>query len=252
MNATTSTAAPTSLFDLEHHGYGRFTAVVNGRNGVRRYSLHRMTPHDALDRPATGALQPKQARSQATRRRLLDAAVDELIEGGYATLNTASVAARAGVSRGAQQHHFPHKATLVAEAVGHLATRQLAEIHETSARGRHGRARAERILDRLYALYSGPLFTAMLELTLAARSDAELAALVEPIDREVGRDIHAHAAELFGADTAALPDFDLRLRHALSTIRGLALLQLLGRPKTTDRQWSFTRAELVRLLTPGA
>jgi hypothetical protein len=88
----------------------------------------------------------------------------------------------------------------------------------------------------------------MLELTLAARTDPELAALVEPIDREMSRELHDHAASLFGEKAASLPDFDLRLRHALSTIRGLALLQLLGRPRTTDRQWAFTRADLVRLL----
>lgn len=205
-------------------------------------------PPPTTARNAGGALEPKQARSQATRKRLLDAAVDELVDGGYAKLTTQSVAARAGVSRGAQQHHFPHKATLVSEAVQHLATRQLEEVHATSARLGAGRARTERVLDLLLALYAGPLFTSMLELTLAARSDPELAALVAPIDRQVSRDIHAHAAELFGADAAALPDFDLRLRQALSTIRGLALLQLLGRPRTTDRQWAFTRADLVRLL----
>jgi AcrR family transcriptional regulator len=202
-------------------------------------------------RGANGALEPKQARSQATRRRLLDAAVDELVDGGYANLTAASVAARAGVSRGAQQHHFPQKATLVAEAVAHLAARQLDEIRRSSQRVRAGRARTERVLDLLFGHYSGPLFSAMLELTLAARSDSELARLVEPIDREVSRDVHEQAATLFGADAAALPDFDLRLRHALSTLRGLALLQLLGRPRTTDRQWRFTRAELVRLLGGG-
>ena len=204
----------------------------------------------ATTRTANGALEPQQARSQATRRRLLDAAVDELVDFGYARLTTASVAERAGVSRGAQQHHFPHKATLVGEAVRHLAERQLEELHQASEGGRAGRARTQRILDLLYDLYSGPLFAAMLELALSSRGDDELAALVEPVERDVSRDVHEHAAQLFGEQTAALPDFDLRLRHALSAIRGLALLRVLGRPKSlTDRQWRFTRAELVRLLS---
>lgn len=198
------------------------------------------------------SIRPKQARSQATRRRLLDAAVEELMDRGYARLTTQSVAARAGVSRGAQQHHFPHKTTLVAEAVRHLATLQLEELHATADGGRNDRADVERALDRLYDVYSGSLFTSMLELTLAARGDAELAALVEPVDRQVSRDVQEHGAELFGDAAAALPDFDLRLRHALSTIRGLALLRFLGRPKrATDQQWRFTRAELARFMTPA-
>lgn len=206
----------------------------------------------AIVRAVTRATEPKQARSLETRRRLLDAAVDELVDSGYAQLTTAKVAARAGVSRGAQQHHFPTKAALVGEAVRHLAERQLAELHAASERG-GGRARTERVLDLVYEHYSGALFTAMLELTLAARGDAELAELIAPVDRDVSGDIQQHAAELFGETAADLPDFDLRLRHALSTIRGLALLQFLGRSRrTTDRQWRFTRAELVRLLSePG-
>lgn len=204
----------------------------------------------ATARSVNGALEPKQARSQATRRRLLDAAVEELTESGYAKLTTASVAARAGVSRGAQQHHFPQKATLVGEAVRHLAALQLDEVRAASEQVHAGRARTERVLDLYYDFYSGSLFTAMLELTLAARGDAELARLVDPIERDVSRYVQDHAAELFGAAVAARPDFDLRLRHVLSTVRGLALLRFLGRPKaTTDRQWRFTRAELVRLLT---
>jgi AcrR family transcriptional regulator len=200
---------------------------------------------------ANGALAPQQARSEVTRRRLLDAAVDELVESGYANLTTAGVAARAGVSRGAQQHHFPHKRALVAEAVAHLARRQLQQVHETSSQVAPGRVRTERILDLIYELYTGPLFAAMLELSLASRTDAELRALVEPIDRDVGHDIHEHAADLFGRQVVARPDFDLRLRHAFATVRGLALLQLQGRPQLSSRQWRFTRGALASILDPS-
>ncbi len=211
-----------------------------------------MTPDaTASDLPESAAPEPKQARSAATRLRLLDAAVDELLESGYAKLTTAKVAKRAGVSRGAQQHHFPHKATLVGEAVRHLARRQLDELHATSTGDRRGAARTARLLDRFYGVYSGELFTAMLELSLASRGDPELARMVAPIDRDVSRGVHDRAAELFGDAAVALPDFDLRLGHALSTIRGLTLLRVMGRTKrATDRQWAFTRAELLRLLDP--
>lgn len=196
-------------------------------------------------RSANGALEPRQARSVQTRRRLLDAAVEELIDSGYSGITTAKVAQRAGVSRGAQQHHFPHKQTLVAEAISHLAVLALEALYESAGGG--GRNRTRRVLDRFYELYTGPLFTAMLELTLAARSDAHLAELVTPVDRELSLAIHAQAGDLFG-EAATARDFDLRFRHALSTIRGLAVLQILGHPGNTESQWRFTRAELVRML----
>jgi AcrR family transcriptional regulator len=197
--------------------------------------------------------EPKQARSQATRLKLLDAAVDELVACGYGKLTTKSVAARAGVSRGAQQHHFPVKAALVSEAVQHLAIRQLEEIRSRSARIGTGPARVERILDVLFELYAGPLFAAMIELTLAARGDEELARAVAPIEREVSRGINEQAAELFGPAVVGQPDFDKRLRQAVATIRGLVLLRYLGhQPRTIAAQWRFTRADLARMLTaPG-
>jgi len=200
--------------------------------------------------PVNPVTEPKQARSQATRRRLLDAAVDELVEFGYAKLTTQSVAARAGVSRGAQQHHFPVKAALVSEAVQHLAVRQLDEMRSRSAGSGSGPARVERVLDVLFELYSGPLFAAMIELTLAARGDDELARAVAPIEREVSRGLNAHAAELFGPSVVEHPDFDKRLRQTVATIRGLVLLRYLGhRRQTIAAQWRFTRTDLAGLLT---
>src|SRR3954452_1241581 len=89
------------------------------------------------------AAEPKQARARATRRRLLDAAVEELLEDCYVGLSTQAVASRAGVSRGAQQNYFPHKATLVAEAVRHLAGRAHEELQERLSEVPRGRARVQ-------------------------------------------------------------------------------------------------------------
>src|SRR5829696_8799707 len=97
---------------------------------------------------------PKQARAHATRQRLLDAAVAELVERGYAGLTTPGVAQRAGVSRGAQQNYFPHKRTLVAEAVRHLGQREIADLDERVAAVPRGRARVEVALDILFDQYS--------------------------------------------------------------------------------------------------
>ncbi|HWE54017.1 MAG TPA: helix-turn-helix domain-containing protein [Acidimicrobiales bacterium] len=52
-----------------------------------------------------------QQRAIETRDALLDAALDCLIERGYAETTTIETARQAGVSRGAQQHHFPTKAS---------------------------------------------------------------------------------------------------------------------------------------------
>src|ERR1700719_1006548 len=52
-------------------------------------------------------------RSEATRKRLLDAAVKLIRDKGFGGLRTIDVAILAGVSRGALMHHFPSKHALV-------------------------------------------------------------------------------------------------------------------------------------------
>src|SRR5204862_7250564 len=59
----------------------------------------------------------------ATRQRLLDAAVECLIELGVAGTTTLAVQRRAGASRGALLHHFPTHAALLAASVAELVKR---------------------------------------------------------------------------------------------------------------------------------
>src|SRR5580700_10650527 len=72
-------------------------------------------------------------RSAAMRERLLDAAIDCLYELGYSGTTTIEVAARAGVSRGAQLHHFPTKEHLVTLAVRHVLAKRLEEFRTAFA-----------------------------------------------------------------------------------------------------------------------
>ena len=54
------------------------------------------------------------------RARLMEATVELLVERGFSGTSTTLVSERAGVSRGAQLHHFPTKNDLVLAAVEHL------------------------------------------------------------------------------------------------------------------------------------
>lgn len=194
--------------------------------------------------------EPKQARAHATRRRLLDAAVAELIENGYVGLTTPAVARRAGVSRGAQQNYFPHKTTLVAEAVRHLAERQIEELREGVDGAPRGPARVRAALDIIFAQYSGPLFAAVVELSLAARGEPELRRVIAEEERAISRAITDTAADIFGESAVKSAKFAERWATVLSGVRGLALLKLLGHPKAAvDRQWEATRRDLIALLS---
>lgn len=72
------------------------------------------------------------ARGDATRGRLLDAAVELLEQGGYAAASVAAITARSGVAAGALYRHFPSKAELFVQVFREVAERRLATLHEAT------------------------------------------------------------------------------------------------------------------------
>src|SRR3989442_2723877 len=106
------------------------------------------------------AAAPKLRRSQEerrteTRRRLLEATVDCLYRLGYSRTTTTEIAERAGVSRGAQLHHFPTKAELVTTAVEHPFRRRDAEFRATFRNLPEGTDRDPAAIDLLWSMVSG-------------------------------------------------------------------------------------------------
>jgi AcrR family transcriptional regulator len=180
----------------------------------------------AVGRPPT---RRQQERSLTTQRRLLDATVDCLVEFGWSGTTTTLIAERAGVSRGAQLHHYPTKAALVTAAVGHLAKRRAAEITtEAQTLSAPSRAdRLDRVVDLLAGAFTGPLFVAALELWVAARTDAELRAALVPLETQVGRELHRLAVTLLGADESR-PGVRHAVQSTLDLLRGLGVANLLS------------------------
>ncbi len=117
------------------------------------------------------------ARSAETRKRLLDATVDCLYERGYAGTTTAEIAARAGVSKGAQIHHFPTKEQLVISALEYLLDMRVAASSDPEAiraLPRNPNKRLAAIVDMLVPVYRSKVFYAWLELLVASRTDIGL------------------------------------------------------------------------------
>lgn len=126
----------------------------------------------------------QEERSNATRERLLDATIECLIEHGYTGTTVARIAQRAGVTRGAQVHHYPTKADLVLAALRHLALKQVQQSVAELPRLQRANDVVGATLDLLWRIHRGPLFAAIVELWVAARTDPELAQYVgelEPI-----------------------------------------------------------------------
>lgn len=142
---------------------------------------------------------------------------------GYARTTTLAVQHRAGVSRGALLHHYPSKASLLVDAVRHLAVQQGDALEERAATAPDG-SDAD-WLDLLCESFTSPLFGAVLELWVAARTDDELRAALLPYEREIGHRLRDIAR--VGLGGPAPPQFDLVIAMSLAYFRGLALTAVL-------------------------
>ncbi|MFJ9778708.1 TetR/AcrR family transcriptional regulator [Amycolatopsis sp. NPDC101161] len=191
----------------------------------------------------TGVREPQQERSRTTRRRLIEAALDGFAERGWHGVTVAAIAERAGVSRGAAQHHFPTREDLVVAAVDLLGEAQIDELRAQAADLPSGPSRTERVVEMVLNLYTGPLFRAALQLWAVAATDESLRDVLVPLEARVGREAHRVAVELLGVDESR-PGVRELVQATLDLGRGLGLANLLTddarRRKQIIREWART------------
>jgi len=192
-----------------------------------------------------------QERSLATRAALLDAAIECLVDRGYAATTTIETARRAGVSRGAQLHHFPTKARLLATAVEHLFDRRHSEFLEAFAAIDPQADRLDAAIDLLWSMFQGPVFVAWTELWVAARTDPELAATVIAVERRFTAATQSMFTEMFPVEPGADPLlYDIARDFAFAVMTGVALQRLFphGERPASDYLDALKRAfRLARL-----
>jgi AcrR family transcriptional regulator len=170
----------------------------------------------------------QEERSATTRAKVLDATVASVIEHGYAATTSAVIAERAGVSRGAQQYHFPSKEGLVTAVVEHLARRVGLELRDAATRLPTNSSRVDAAIDLLWQHFSAPLFPALLELMVAARTDHELAAVVGEMSSRLTVALNRQTRDVFGPDISRNRSFNLMLEMTLDLLSGLALQRATG------------------------
>lgn len=186
-------------------------------------------------------------RSAATRTALLDATIESLIELGYQGSTTAEISERAGLSRGAHLHHFQTRGALIEAAVDHLLKRSAAELARSVEHLPIGERRPKAALDMLWKQFNGPLFAAVLELSVQARTDPELRLQLEDVERVVHREAVPWLRRAFGAEPDSTAKDDV-IVMVTSTIRGLAMLPILEPHQRVEKAWTFCRAQLLTLL----
>lgn len=202
-----------------------------------------------IARPAGRRPRRTQAeRVEETRTALVEATIASLAEVGYAALTTRDVAARAGVSRGAQTHHFPTKTDLVLAAIEHLFAEQATRFRALFAAVPAERRDLGAALELLWSIVTGPTYAAVLEVTVAARTDPDLRVVVHAMAVSLEQTVLELLHEFFPAfaedDDVARALVDV----GFSLVQGAAVSALagFGRPE----QGIALAERLARLLTP--
>jgi AcrR family transcriptional regulator len=195
----------------------------------------------AAGTPVATTREPQQDRSRATRARLLEAAITCLAELGYPASTVAVVAERAGVSRGAAQHHFPTREALFTAALEHITHVRAEELRREIADLPGKRASTGRVVDLIFSLYSGTFFRAALALWVAAAAEPQLREQIVPLEARIGREVHRVVVDLLGADES-LTGVRETVQATLDLARGLGLANLLTddsrRRSRIAAQWS--------------
>ena len=166
---------------------------------------------------------PIQARSIATREKLLEAAIEALVAEGYAGASTTRIAREAGVSQGALFKHFESKNALLAAALEALFTALVEDFRDRLQRGHRGGDELSRAISILWRIFGSPRLQAAFELYLAARTDTALAGAIRPILLAHRENLLAEARALFPAAATRNPEFDALILAIMNMMQGAAL-----------------------------
>lgn len=181
--------------------------------------------------PATPRPRRTQAeRTQSTQRKLIDCSIELLRKKRYASFRTAEVAEQAGVSKGAQTHHFASKDALVLQALEEVYRKTEQRALDRIAAGRKA---PKRLLELLMAdsreFFMGEDFLLSLDLMMVD-PDSPLGSEVKRLAQQYR--LPVEQAWLDALAEAGHPERQAKdvVRLSFAIARGFGIRQLVAGP----------------------
>ncbi len=164
-------------------------------------------------------------KSAQTRAKLIEATIRCIVKLGYAKTTTPQVAAEASLSRGAMLHHFENGAALIKAAIVELHEKRLRAFRRAADTETHDTATLVRTY---WKQLQKPPFVAFHELALAARSNPELARILQPLQVEFRERFNQQADSLFPEWGPDRHRFHLAMTLSQTMLEGMAIQRLTG------------------------
>ncbi len=163
----------------------------------------------------------QQKRSQRTRARLADAAIECLVARGYRGTTFVEVCRRAGLTRGAAHHHYRDLPALLHDAMRRLNEGLLRRARPVMREIADTEKRVDAGIDVLWDVFSDRDFKAVVEIWVAQSHDPELRerlrSELDDYANHLAQGLARSFPELMHADSDAL----LMLQFAFLTLLGM-------------------------------
>jgi AcrR family transcriptional regulator len=167
-------------------------------------------------------------RSSATRQAILEAARDTIADKGYSATTTLETARRAGVSRGAQLHHYATKQDLLLSVIDYIHADVERDVAEISRRIDGGPDQDARLfINELWnQVFSEDNFNPNIELITAARTNPELAERLKKRWKRLAESYDSLWSDTLKRSGHHSPEARALLPLTLNFLRGLALQRI--------------------------
>lgn len=207
-----------------------------------------MTSSHNEPRPAK-ARRSQEQRRHDTQERVLKAALDILAEEGYGRFTTTAVAARAGVSRGAQENYFRTKTDLIAAATSYAMDSATAHAAKSAQAARSAADPLQLFLDDSRAFFLSRSYRAMIELALAGRNEPALSRIHRAAFVKFRKDLDRVWTRTLCDAGLPRPLVEEFVELTVYLLRGLALTELIlpqrMSPAAVMRKWHALAAPLL-------
>ncbi|MEE4174963.1 MAG: TetR/AcrR family transcriptional regulator [Xanthomonadales bacterium] len=189
-------------------------------------------------------------KSEATRNQIINAAIRCIVESSYSNTTTMKIAEKAGLSRGAMLHHFPSKLDIIRAVVDYLHDKRL-QAFRRSIKEIPEEADMVRMAVRSYwAHVNHPLYIAIFELAVAARTDEELRDILHPAQKAFDAEWYNTAREVFPEWQSDPDAFDLALNLTQQLMEGMSISHFTHARETDEEALLDYLEAKVRELKP--
>ena len=164
-------------------------------------------------------------RRAVTRRALLDAAIDLLMNKGLGASSLAAVARHAGMTTGAVQHHFKTKAALMRAVISERLFDRSVLAEQTDLTDASLEERSAALVAQQWQFYGNPKYIAIWDIILGARADSDVREEILSWQQSGVSALETEISKLFSAENLNVQQVQSIQYFMNAHLRGLALLR---------------------------